>query len=259
MKVIRHADDFGYDSDTVGSTIDCFRRGLLTSASIMANMPATPQAVEFAKSHPEFSFGAHLVFVDGEHERPLCDPSQIPSLTDAAGKFLPTNTLRKKALLGNLRVEEIARETTAQLSLLRDYGVDLSHVDSHGHLHKFGPMREALALVLPKFGIRRVRAVQNVFFRPLVWSATYWMGFYWGRAIRRRWKTTEFFYMIPGSETRDWLNRMDALLAAPGTMEVGFHPGTVEPWRLQEVRAAEQFTETCRARLIQWATWKDVE
>jgi hypothetical protein len=259
MKVIRHADDFGYDSDTADATIDCFRRGLLTSASIMANMPATRQAVEFAKSHPEFSFGAHLVYVNGKHERPLCNPSQIRSLTDAEGKFLPTSVLRTKALLGNLRVDEVARETTAQLSLLRDYGVDLSHVDSHGHMHKFGPMREALALVLPKFGIRRVRAVQNVFFRRLIWNATYWMGFYWDRAIRRRWRTTELFYMIPGFETCDWWNRMGALLAAPGTMEVGFHPGAVEPWRLQEVRAAEKFTEACRARAIQWATWKDVE
>jgi predicted glycoside hydrolase/deacetylase ChbG (UPF0249 family) len=146
----------------------------------------------------------------------------------------------------------------AQLSLLRDCGVDLSHVDSHGHMHKFGPMRAALELVLPKFGIRRVRSVQNVFSRRLNWNVTSWMGSYWGRAIRKRWRTTEFFYMISAFEKSDWWNRMDGLFAGPGTMEVGFHPGTLEPWRFHEFQAAEKFTAACLERSAQWATWKDV-
>ncbi|MGD0966488.1 MAG: ChbG/HpnK family deacetylase, partial [Candidatus Acidiferrales bacterium] len=251
MKVIRHADDFGYDADTTVTTIDCFRRGLLTSASIMAKMPATQPAIAFAKAHPEFSFGAHLVYVDGEHERPLCDPRELTSITDGEGRFLQTNVLRKKAILGNVQVADVARETEAQLAALRDCGVDLSHVDAHGHIHKLAPVRQALALVLPRFGIRRVRSVQNVFFSRRFGSATYWLGAYWERDIRKRWCTTEFFYMIPAFEEDGWWNRLDALFERPGTMEVGFHPGTTEPWRVRELRVVEAFTQACHARGVQ--------
>ena len=40
--------------------------------------------------------------------------------------------------------------------------------------------------------------------------------------------------------------------------EVGFHPGTLEPWRFHEFQAAEKFTVACLERSAQWATWKDV-
>ena len=88
-KVITNADDFGYSADTVRATIECFERGALTSATIMANMPATQEAVRYAAAHPELSFGAHLTFVGGDGgERPLLEAGQIPHLVDAQGGFL---------------------------------------------------------------------------------------------------------------------------------------------------------------------------
>jgi len=41
----------------------------------------------------------------------------------------------------------------AQLGRIRDLGVAISHVDSHGHLHKFKPFCAALKEVLPRHGI----------------------------------------------------------------------------------------------------------
>ena len=256
-KVILHADDFGFNDDTTAATIECFNDGLLTSATIMAAMPATQAAVAFAKAHPEFSFGAHLVFVDGEHEHPLCDPAQLPTLTTHEGRFLPTRELRKRALLGKISTDDVARETEAQLSLLRDCGVPLSHVDSHGHTHKLGPMRRALDKVLPRFGIMRVRTAQNVFASPSPFRATRWMGKYWDREIRKHWLTTDDFYMMSSENERLSRAQLDAMLLRNGVLEAGFHPGSLETWRVAEQSALQHFGNACRERGLQLITWNE--
>lgn len=256
-RVILHADDFGFDDNTTAATITCFRGGLLTSATIMAAMPATETAVAFAKAHSEFSFGAHLVFVDGEHEHPVCDPAQLPTLTTPEGRFLPTQELRKRALLGKISIDDVVRETQAQLSLLRDWGVPLSHVDSHGHTHKLGPMRRALDKVLPSFGIMRVRTAQNVFASPSLFRATRWMGKYWDREIRKRWVTSDDFYMMSSENETLSQAQLDAMLLRDGILEAGFHPGSSERWRAAEQSALQHFKDACRERGVQLITWNE--
>jgi chitin disaccharide deacetylase len=87
-----------------------------------------------------------------------------------------SNVFHISVLLRRLLVEEIARKMYAQLGKLRDFGVPISYVDSHGHLHKFVPFLRAMRTVLPRFGIRRVRNVQNVFLKPPRKSPIYWVS-----------------------------------------------------------------------------------
>ena len=162
--------------DTVRATVECFERGALTSATIMPKMPATAQAVEYARAHPQFSFGIHLTFVTDTVEAPFSDPAQIPALTGPNGLFLYSQVLRRRALLGRVPVDQVEREMRAQIGFLTDSGVRLSHVDSHGHLHKFAPFVAALRRVLPEFGITRVRNAQDLYLRKPLKSPTYWFG-----------------------------------------------------------------------------------
>lgn len=48
-KLIVNADDFGLDDETVDWTIKGFEAGKITSATVMAGMPATGRVVEYAK------------------------------------------------------------------------------------------------------------------------------------------------------------------------------------------------------------------
>ena len=50
QKLIVNADDFGFDDETVDWTIKGFETGKITSATIMAGMPATERVVEYAKA-----------------------------------------------------------------------------------------------------------------------------------------------------------------------------------------------------------------
>jgi predicted glycoside hydrolase/deacetylase ChbG (UPF0249 family) len=259
MEIIVTADDFGLSDHTVDRTIACFEAGALTSASIMANMPATERAIEWAKSHPEFSFGVHLCYCTDDYERPVLSPELIPDLVDNMGRFLHSNTMRKLGLMNRLPVDQIARETEAQIARLCDMGVPISHVDSHGHLHKFTPFRQALTQVLPRFGIRRVRTVQNVFLKKPLRSPTFWFGAKWGRSIARQFATTDRFYMPASAGDDDWATPVLARLeAAGGTVEVGVHPGLDEEWRAYDDRGAHEFAEAATAAGHQLIGWREL-
>ena len=46
-KIIVNADDFGRDEITNACIIDCFKRGLISSATVMVNMPGFSQVQEW--------------------------------------------------------------------------------------------------------------------------------------------------------------------------------------------------------------------
>src|SRR3569833_209783 len=160
--LVIHADDFG---ETVGIT-NGIRRGIeagaLTSTSIMANMPATSYALQrVAALAGQASFGVHLNLCEG---RPL---TPAASLSDAKGEFLSKREVIRRALSGKLALEELEKEITAQIAFVRDAGVAISHVDGHKHLHQLPIVSTAVAHVLPRFGIGRVRLTRLKSFAAL--------------------------------------------------------------------------------------------
>jgi chitin disaccharide deacetylase len=152
MRIITNGDDFGRCADTVKATIECLDAGVLTSASIMAKMPGTRLAVSYAKANPSFSFGVHLTFSGTTVEAPVLSPRNIPALVTHEGRFRQANRLRVMALSNQIPIEQIEAEAVAQISLLMEQGVPVSHVDSHFHLHKFPPSSKRFAALCPSSG-----------------------------------------------------------------------------------------------------------
>jgi predicted glycoside hydrolase/deacetylase ChbG (UPF0249 family) len=260
VDIVINADDFGISDDTVDATIECFERGVLASASIMACAPASERALAYARSRPDLSFGVHLVFVGDGDEVPLLEPSSVPGLVDRDGRLASTNVMRLRALLEQVPVPDIELEAAAQIDAVVGAGVPVSHVDSHRHLHKFRPFRDALARVLPRFGITRVRTAQDVYLRRPVTSPTYWLGRRWSRALARAFETTDHFYMPTSAGDVDWHEPLLALLAGleGATLEVGVHPGTAEDWRRAELSSVVKLAEEAGARGHAVVGWKDV-
>jgi predicted glycoside hydrolase/deacetylase ChbG (UPF0249 family) len=256
MRIVLHADDFGASADTVRATIECYEQGALMSASIMPAMPATAEAIAFARTHPDLDIGVHLTFVGEGDERPLSAPDEIPGLVDENGRFLATRTIRLRALARRLPVEQIEREMTAQIAAVRDEGIEISHVDSHRHVHKLPSFREALARVLPAFGIERVRAVQDVYLRKPRTSPTYWLGGRWQKALARDFKTTDHMYMPTSAADVAWEQPLAEIVRGlDGTLEVGVHPGYGD-WRDGERTSVLAFAELARRGAHELVSWK---
>lgn len=91
----------------------------------------------------------------------MSEPKDIPELAPN-GRFMETLQVRVMPILNKIPIDQIERETIAQITFLRDQGVKISHVDSHCHVHKFGPFIRALRNVLPSFGITKVRSTGHL-------------------------------------------------------------------------------------------------
>lgn len=183
-------------------------------------------------------------------------PERVPALVDPSGKLLQSNKTRVRAVLRRIPEDQIERETEAQLGLLIEGGVALSHVDSHGHIHKFKPFRRALSRALPRFGIRKVRSAQDVFVERPLKSFSYWLGPHWRRSLRRSFETTAHFFMPRGGPGETWASALASRLPH-GTLEVGVHPGP-DGWRLEQRREVELFTQLVRRRGATLIGWKDL-
>lgn len=224
-----NADDFGFSDHTVDATIECFQRGVLSSATMMPNLPAFERAAAFAREHPEFSYGLHLCLTD---ERPVSDPAAIPTLVAPDSCFWRTAEFFKRALTGRIAGADIRRETLAQLTRMQERGIAVRHLDAHGHVHKAAVVPCALRRVLGDFGIATVRRTQNLFYRrPRVSRCCF--NLLANTFIRLLGRTTDYFLMVAGTlgdgDTRWWERCIERL--PEGVTEIGIHPGWDESWR----------------------------
>ena len=134
--VIINADDLGICCETNTAIGLASRDGILTSASLMVNMPAFADAVDrVVYRHQHLGVGLHLVLTSG---RPVLDPSRVPLLVNARGHFgysfgSLVRVLRSKRRRAVLR--QIRDEWRAQFEKARAAGISLDHVDSHQHVH----------------------------------------------------------------------------------------------------------------------------
>lgn len=154
-RLIVNADDFGYTRGVNSGVVRCFREGIVTSATIMANGPAFEDAVEHAKQNPDLGVGCHLVLLDGYSVE---TPEAIPSLADADGRLPRTlASLMRRVITKSIRRDDLAREMRAQLAKIMKAGITPTHVDSHKHAHSHPWILERVMEVAEEFGIRRVR------------------------------------------------------------------------------------------------------
>lgn len=152
LPLIVHADDFGETQEITRGICRGIEAGAVTSTSIMANMPGTHDALQRAAALADrASFGVHLNLSEG---RAL---SAGRSLVGEDGRLHDKRTLFVASMTGRLRLAEVEAEITAQIARVRDSGVRISHVDGHKHLHQLPVVSAAVANVLPRFGIERVR------------------------------------------------------------------------------------------------------
>jgi predicted glycoside hydrolase/deacetylase ChbG (UPF0249 family) len=151
-QIVVHADDFGETIEITRGIRAAIEGGAVSSTTIMANMPGTADALRQVSALADrASFGVHLNLCEGQ---PL---TRGPTLVDERGHFHRKRALFLRAVTGRLSLADVEAEITAQMSLVRDAGVRISHLDGHKHLHQLPVVAAAVARVLPRFGVERVR------------------------------------------------------------------------------------------------------
>jgi len=151
--IIVNADDLGLSPSVNTAIFEVFRAGNLNSATVMANMPGTADAVERLAVHKGLAVGLHFCLTEGYAL------TGISSITDHDGGFMDRGTLWKAVLRGRVRADDIRDEFEAQWQRMTSAGVGMTHVDSHQHVLMFPPVFKALVPVLERLRLP-VRVVE---------------------------------------------------------------------------------------------------
>jgi len=154
-RIIINADDFGLCSGVNRAVAQAHTDGILTSATIMANMPTFKEAVDLAKELPKLGVGVHLNISDG---RPLSMNEHIHCLLDSEGQFaLSPSKLALLSMAANQIKKTIRTEFAAQIQLVIDNGIKPTHLDSHKHIHSFPSIFPIVCELAGHFKIPAVR------------------------------------------------------------------------------------------------------
>lgn len=139
-KLIINADDFGLSEAVNYGILKGFQEGVVTSTTIMANMPSFDHAVMLAKANPDLHVGVHL---NVTCYKPLLQTHK--TLIEKDGYF------RNQRYLEDFDEEEIYQEMKAQIEKVMASGLVIDHLDSHHHVHTTSKCRTAIERLLKEY------------------------------------------------------------------------------------------------------------
>lgn len=125
-----HADDIGMSHSVNVASIEAFKKGMVTSGSIMVPCPWFPEIAAYAKANPELDLGLHLTLTSEWKYlrwRPVASPEKVKGLLDAEGFMWRSERDTAK----NATPQEIETEIRAQIERALQFGIKPTHLDTH--------------------------------------------------------------------------------------------------------------------------------
>ena len=143
-KVIFNSDDFGYSYGVNYGIVDAYQRGILTSTTLMANMPGFEHAVKLKKELPNLGVGVHLTLTCG---KPLL--KNVDSLMDV-DRFKHLSYYKQPFEVDG---DQLYQEWNTQIQKVYRAGIIPTHLDSHHHTHTFGMNQEVVIALAKKYDL----------------------------------------------------------------------------------------------------------
>ncbi|MHC4267839.1 MAG: carbohydrate deacetylase [Planctomycetota bacterium] len=233
-QLIVNADDFGLTSEVNHGIIQCFKKGIVTSASLLAVGEGFFDAVQLIKKNPLLDVGAHLTLTE---ETSILSKQEIPTLVDDYGKFRKNtyqffyDYIRKRILKS-----EVKKEFEAQIVKIYKSGIKISHIDSHQHIHLFPDILDIVLELARKYGIKYIRCpnerieFSNIFIAKkiprLIQQITLNSFCFFARNRLKRYAVDHFFGFFDGGHLEKC--RLLKILAKQhnGISEIMCHPGS---------------------------------
>ncbi len=136
-------------------------KGIVTSVSVIANLPFNAESVAKLKTVFGPRIGVHLNLTKGA---PIT--RRTTSLVDENNQFFKKKNAWRRALLHQYNLKEVEEEFAAQISRLQELGITPDHLDGNNHLHIFPQIAEVVARLARDFDIKKIRLPLEKFQNP---------------------------------------------------------------------------------------------
>ncbi len=128
--LILHADDLGMSHSENAATIYAMENGSVNSGSIMVPCPWFSEIAAYARTHSRADLGLHLT-LNSEWNflkwGPVTSKSEVPGLVNQNGFFFSSvDSVQKSG-----KPAEVEKELRAQIEKAKQFGIDVTHFDSH--------------------------------------------------------------------------------------------------------------------------------
>lgn len=156
VQVIINADDYGLSNGVNTAIINLMRLGVVTSTSVLANYVTQSDIDELlnATKSKNSSIGLHINLVEGKS---VSKKEDVVSLVDYKGCFYSPGKLLLRSIVGLIDENDVRTEVKAQLAKLSNFGLKISHVDSHMHVHIFPFFSKIICSEMTKKGMLKIR------------------------------------------------------------------------------------------------------
>ena len=213
-KLIINADDFGLTQSCTNAIYEAYRCGLITDTTMVANGNAEDAALCLIREDARFAdcIGIHFNLTEGRplterirHQKRLVSGDRFTGyFRSSRTNFIPLRPEEKQA---------IREELEAQVQKLISLGVEISHADSHHHVHTNLQLCGIFASVMNKYGIQKCRLHKNAhsydWIHDLVWNS-------YNRRLKSQFITTDYMGGI--------LDYTEPFMQYHGSMEIMVHP-----------------------------------
>lgn len=151
-RLIVNADDYNTDPERNRGILEAARRGIVTSVSVLSNLPLRDASREDLIAVFGSRIGIHLNITRG---MPLS--ADAKTLVNGRGFFHAKRAVWAEALRRRLDLREIEQEFTAQIMHLETKGINPDHIDGNNHVHVFPGIAEVVVRTARRFSITRIR------------------------------------------------------------------------------------------------------
>lgn len=260
MRVIINADDYGRSESQTEAIIASFKKHLITTTTIMVNMPDFERSILRAKEEGLMGvIGIHLNLTEG---MPLTeDIKQCPRICNKDGTY---NKAFHRSRGGRLffsrrEAHAVAIEMEAQMRRYVDAGFTMMHIDSHHHVHTdFSVIKEVLPIAR-KLGFKSIRLSRNLTVTPSNFIKWVYKWYYNRKITRGGFLTTDYFEAA-------WNMGDGKLLVEGKTLELMVHPNFLQDdssgqGRLVDMRVPIEYLErflNANASKIELISYNDI-
>ena len=132
MRILVNADDFGLTKTSTDAILECFKKGLISTTTMVANGEYFLYALDKVKGTQFIDkIGIHINLTEG---KPLTNGiSKNKKFCDSGGNFICYPY--RYARLNKNDKQNVYDEIEAQFDRIIKSGIKIHHVDSHHHVH----------------------------------------------------------------------------------------------------------------------------